>query len=130
MAIYIYILLQAVEQIRIAEEEKITKEKIKEVEEEWQNNLLNWKSKRRQNKTPAEAEAEQREENNRRIRTFSQILNEKAKSGQTLAYNLQSYISSSNDDTDFLGHLGTCLNTYIYIYKDVHIFRYVPIYIN
>jgi len=43
-----------VEQIKLAEEVKITKEKIKEVEEEWQNNLLNWKSKRRQSKSNSE----------------------------------------------------------------------------
>lgn len=38
---------QAMEQIKLAEEVKITKEKIKETEEEWQNNLMSWKSKRK-----------------------------------------------------------------------------------
>ena len=45
---------QAAEQIKLAEEVKITKEKIKEVEEEWQNNLMSWKSKRKLTKNNSE----------------------------------------------------------------------------
>ena len=43
----------------MAEEVKITKEKIKEVEEEWQNNLLSWKSKRRQSNNSSEGKLSQ-----------------------------------------------------------------------
>ncbi len=42
------------EQIKLAEKVKITKEKIKEVEEEWQNNLMSWKSKRKLTKNNSE----------------------------------------------------------------------------
>jgi hypothetical protein len=97
-----------VEQIRLAEEVKITKDKIKEVEEEWQNNLLNWKSKRRQSRgtcnvtsTRAQLEPENDEVNsNRKIKTFSEILNEKAKSGYRIGYNLHKYIRNGSEDDD------------------------------
>ncbi|CAG2116191.1 unnamed protein product [Medioppia subpectinata] len=42
------------EQIKLVEELKMTKEKIKEAEEEWQNSLHSWKSKRRQSKNSEE----------------------------------------------------------------------------
>lgn len=88
--------LQAVEQIRLAEEERITKEKIKEVEEEWQNNLLNWKSKRRQSRQSDNSEIDVIDDNHnnsgRKIRTFSEILNERAKCGGRIGYNLLDYV--------------------------------------
>uniref|UniRef100_T1K9A4 LIM zinc-binding domain-containing protein n=1 Tax=Tetranychus urticae TaxID=32264 RepID=T1K9A4_TETUR len=98
---------KAVEQIRLAEEVKITKDKIKEVEEEWQNNLLNWKSKRRQSRSTncplnSESLGEESEdpENPRKIKTFSEILNEKAKSGYRIGYNLSKYIRNGSEDDE------------------------------
>lgn len=97
---------KAVEQIRLAEEVKITKEKIKEVEEEWQSNLLNWKSKRRQTSSCGKLGDDEDESNNsvnsdRKIKTFSEILNEKAKSGHRIGYNLHRYLADGDgDDSD------------------------------
>ncbi|RWS05774.1 LIM and calponiny domains-containing protein 1-like protein, partial [Dinothrombium tinctorium] len=92
---------KAVEQIRLAEEVKITKEKIKEVEEEWQNNLLNWKSKRRQSRGNHNVdENETTDQQPRKIKTFSEIIKEKAKSGHRIGYNLDKYI----DDEAGYGH--------------------------
>lgn len=92
---------KAKEQIRLAEEVKITKEKIKEVEEEWQSNLLNWKSKRKVNKSgdggddskegSSNGDADADDEGKRKIKTFSEILTEKAKSGHRIGYNLHRY---------------------------------------
>ena len=89
--------------MKLAEEVKITKEKIKEVEEEWQNNLLSWKSKRRQGKrntTDEEEECEERNSinNSRKIKTFNEILNEKAKSGYRIGYNLHHYLMNEEDN--------------------------------
>uniref|UniRef100_T1L1L5 LIM zinc-binding domain-containing protein n=2 Tax=Tetranychus urticae TaxID=32264 RepID=T1L1L5_TETUR len=83
---------KAVEQIRLAEGVKITKEKNKEVEEEWRNNFLNWKSKRRQSRLTGGEESDSGDNQQRKIKTFSEILNEKAKSGQRIGYNLHKYI--------------------------------------
>ncbi|KAI1288130.1 LIM and calponin homology domains-containing protein 1 [Halotydeus destructor] len=98
---------KAVEQIRLAEEVKVTKEKIKEVEEEWQSNLLNWKSKRRQSKeTTSKPNSEENDDNDmdgedgngkRKIKTFTEILHEKAKSGHRLGYNLHRYVEGEED---------------------------------
>lgn len=92
--------LQAVEQIRLAEAVKITKEKIKEVEEEWQNNLLNWKSKRRQSRLTGGEESDSGDNQQRKIKTFSEILNEKAKSGQRIGYNLHKYIGMQDEEEE------------------------------
>lgn len=95
---------QAKEQIKLAEEVKITKEKIKEVEEEWQNNLLNWKSKRRQNKRNNDEELNSIN-NSRKIKTFSAILNEKAKSGHRIGYNLHHYLMNEDEDNNLIDQL-------------------------
>lgn len=99
--------VQAVEQIRLAEEVKVTKEKIKEVEEEWQSNLLNWKSKRRQSKEGGNSKngSEDGDDNgdapaSRKIKTFSEILNEKAKSGHRLGYNLSRYVEGEEESVE------------------------------
>lgn len=107
---------QAVEQIRLAEEVKITKEKIKEVEEEWQSNLLNWKSKRRSgnnlnnnnngssNNGSTELLDQGSNENDdaatRKVKTFTEILSEKAKSGHRLGYNLRRYVATDDEEDD------------------------------
>uniref|UniRef100_T1L6E7 DUF4757 domain-containing protein n=1 Tax=Tetranychus urticae TaxID=32264 RepID=T1L6E7_TETUR len=91
---------KAVEQIRLAEAVKITKEKIKEVEEEWQNNLLNWKSKRRQSRLTGGEESDSGDNQQRKIKTFSEILNEKAKSGQRIGYNLHKYIGMQDEEEE------------------------------
>ena len=109
---------QAKEQIRLAEEVKITKEKIKEVEEEWQSNLLNWKSKRRVNNNILEGD---KDDNNtgdgddsgdgkRKIKTFSEILNEKAKSGHRIGYNLHRYGYEDEEDDDISGIIRSSSN--------------------
>lgn len=82
---------KAVEQIKLAEKVKITKEKIKEVEEEWQNNLMSWKSKRKLTKNNSEDELVLSRNTNRKTKTFSEILNEKARSGGRIGYNLHRY---------------------------------------
>jgi hypothetical protein len=100
-----------VEQIRLAEEVKITKEKIKEVEEEWQSNLLNWKSKRRSgtslnnnDSTNGSSELLDQDGNgdetstSRKVKTFTEILSEKAKSGHRLGYNLRRYVTDNDDE--------------------------------
>ena len=90
----------------MAEEVKITKEKIKEVEEEWQSNLLNWKSKRRVNHNIDGSEKdgstgdEDSDAKSRKIKTFSEILNEKAKSGHRIGYNLHRYGYEAEEDDD------------------------------
>lgn len=95
---------KAVEQIRIAEEGNISKEKIKEVEEEWQNNLLNWKSKRRQQLTQTFEQApndlyEITDSNGgRKTKTFAEMMEERAKSGNRLGFHLQRYLSTDDDD--------------------------------
>lgn len=95
---------KAVEQIRIAEEGNISKEKIKEVEEEWQNNLLNWKSKRRQQLTQTFEQApndlyEITDSNGgRKTKTFAEMIEERAKSGNRLGFHLQRYLSTDDDD--------------------------------
>lgn len=80
----------------------MTKEKIKEVEEEWQSNLLNWKSKRRQSKENKNSDSEENGQDGpqRKIKTFSEILNEKAKSGHRLGYNLSRYVEGEEDGAD------------------------------
>lgn len=97
---------KAVEQIRIAEETKISREKIKEVEEEWQNNLLNWKSKRRQ-QLPNLAEHESNDPfdnsdagGGRKIKTFAEMLEQRAKSGNRLGFNLQRYIGADDEEDE------------------------------
>lgn len=83
----------------MAEEVKITKEKIKEVEEEWQSNLLSWKSKRKQSKRNNEEEFEEPNSiNQRKIKTFNEILHEKAKSGHRIGYNLHHYLTNEEGD--------------------------------
>ncbi|CAG2164748.1 unnamed protein product [Oppiella nova] len=92
---------KAVEQIKLAEEVKITKEKIKEVEEEWHNNLMSWKSKRRQSKNSSEDESGTSLATNRKTKTFSEILSDKAKSGQRIGYNLHKYLDGDlENETD------------------------------
>lgn len=96
---FLYFLsLQAVEQIRLADEVKITKEKLKEVEEEWQNNLIDWKSKRRKSRSSGADNEESEDNQPRKIKTFSEILNEKAKSGHRIGYNLQKYVGLEDDE--------------------------------
>lgn len=94
---------KAVEQIRIAEETKSSKEKIKEVEEEWQSNLLNWKSKRRQqlnHSIEQEPESENIEPGSgRKIKTFAEMIEQRAKSNNRLgAFHLKRYIGSGDDE--------------------------------
>lgn len=113
---------QAVEQIRLAEEVKITKEKIKEVEEEWQSNLLNWKSKRRSSNNLTGNSSSSPGNNNgssngsselldqgsnesddgttRKVKTFTEILSEKARSGHRLGYNLRRYVATDDEDEE------------------------------
>lgn len=100
---------QAVEQIRLAEEVKITKEKIKEVEEEWQSNLLNWKSKRRSSNNlnnngshggSSDLLDQEEDATGRKIKTFTEILSEKAKSGHRLGYNLRRYVATDDEDEE------------------------------
>lgn len=91
---------KAAEQIRIAEETKI-----KEVEEEWQNNLLKWKSKRRQqfhhSPEPNDLSTLGDVSNSgRKIKTFAEIIEERAKSGNRLGFHLQRYIGATDDDVD------------------------------
>lgn len=98
------------EQIRLAEEVKITKEKIKEVEEEWQSNLLNWKSKRRSsnnlnsgsNSQSGSTDLLDQDEDptTRKVKTFTEILSEKAKSGHRLGYNLRRYVATDDEDEE------------------------------
>lgn len=102
---------KAVEQIRIAEETRISKDKIKEVDEEWQNNLLNWKSKRRQQiNLPIETsrdslyntdnQGSDSANSQRKIKTFAEMLEERAKKGNRLNFHLQRYIGAEDDDDD------------------------------
>lgn len=96
------------EQIRLAEETNISKEKIKEVEEEWQNNLLNWKSKRRQQIT----QTLEHEPNNpfetsdssggRKIKTFAEMIEQRAKSGNRLGFHLQRYLGEEDEEERIL----------------------------
>ena len=101
---------------------KITKEKIKEVEEEWQSNLLNWKSKRRQSSERPVRENGFRDNNKNgidtngvdtngidtngvdgrgKIKTFSEILKEKSKSGARIGYNLHHYLEGEDQMAPF-----------------------------
>uniref|UniRef100_A0A6G1SNP3 LIM and calponin y domains-containing protein 1 n=1 Tax=Aceria tosichella TaxID=561515 RepID=A0A6G1SNP3_9ACAR len=101
---------KAVEQIRVAQESKITKDKIKEVEEEWQSNLLNWKSKRRQQFVGTHSNDNQQDEQNnndnqndanenaRKIKTFAEMIEERTKTGNRLNFHLERYIGSSESD--------------------------------
>lgn len=98
---------KAEEQIRVVQESNISKEKIKEVEEEWQNNLLNWKSKRRQQfvgqHDPQQRNDEQNADqgdnaNGRKIKTFAEMIEQRAKTGNKLNFNLERYIGSGDDD--------------------------------
>lgn len=106
------------EQIKLAEEVKITKEKIKEVEEEWQNNLMSWKSKRKLTKNNSEGlsllfnfkgstnlllllrldESLMQRNPNRKTKTFSEILHEKARSGARIGYNLHKYVDAELEE--------------------------------
>lgn len=93
---------KAVEQIKLAEETKISKSKIKEGEEEWQNHLLNWKSKRRQhtNHTVETNDPFESCDTNggRKIKTFAEMMEQRAKSGNRLGFHLQRYISAEDED--------------------------------
>jgi len=95
---------KAVEQIKLAEETKISKEKIKEVEEEWQNNLLNWKSKRRQQFTHTVETVDPFEMSDncggRKIKTFAEMIEQRAKSGNRLGFHLQRYIATDDDEDE------------------------------
>lgn len=101
---------KAVEQIRIADETKISKEKIKEVEEEWQNNLLNWKSKRRQQLSHSvDYEPDPGSDNNndcgtRKVKTFAEMIEQRAKSGNRLSFHLQRYAGTDGDEDDTEKH--------------------------
>lgn len=94
----------AVEQIRVAEESKISKNKIKEVEEEWQSNLLNWKSKRRQQFVGVHLNDNEDEQNNngpdsgRKIKTFAEMVEQRVKTGNRLNFHLQRYIGSDDSE--------------------------------
>ncbi|KAG9508665.1 hypothetical protein GZH46_02832, partial [Fragariocoptes setiger] len=94
---------KAVEQIKLAEEVKITKDKIKEVEEEWQNSMLNWKSKRRQQMSTCNSTNDfvfgddnsvDSSQNRRKIKTFAEMLEERAKAGARIGYDLHTYVES------------------------------------
>lgn len=98
---------KAVEQIRVAQESKITKDKLKEVEEEWQSNLLKWKSKRRQHfVAPSGNNGDEHEQNNnnlengggRKVKTFAEIIEQRARAGNRLNFNLQRYIGSGDEE--------------------------------
>ena len=96
---------KAEEQIRVAQESNISKEKIKEVEEEWQNNLLNWKSKRRQ-QIGHLVDNDQQNNNaqtndhgtGRKIKTFAEMIEQRNRNGNRLNFNLERYIGSGEDD--------------------------------
>ncbi|XP_022665250.1 uncharacterized protein LOC111264468 isoform X4 [Varroa jacobsoni] len=105
---------QAVEQIQLATESKITKEKVKEEEEEWQANLDKWKSARRQRvperllSRAEEAKRLMEEEEARQIRkvkTFSEMMQQRQSRQQAsphLGYNLsffsQEHIANHNEN--------------------------------
>ena len=65
--------------------------------------MLNWKSKRRQTSSTGKLGEDEDDSNNsnnseRKVKTFTEILNEKAKSGHRIGYNLHRYLSDGNDD--------------------------------
>lgn len=76
--------------------------------------MLNWKSKRRQTSSTGKLGDEDDEANNasncdRKVKTFSEILNEKAKSGHRIGYNLHRYLADGNeDDLDLSQLLSSC----------------------
>lgn len=109
------------EQIKLAEEVKITKEKIKETEEEWQNNLMSWKSKRKLTKNNSDGEYDDivivnkcaqlcflhsdtsmQPATNRKTKTFTEILEGKARAGARIGYNLQKYIGVDDEDENVM----------------------------
>lgn len=100
---------KAVEQIKLAEDSKISKNKIKEVEEEWQNNLLNWKSKRRQQFPTSTASENERNNSSfesndgssgRRYKTFAEMIEQRAKSGNRLSFHLQRYVGDDGYEAE------------------------------
>lgn len=96
---------KAVEQIRVAQESKITKDKLKEVEEEWQTNLNKWKSKRRQHFVGPSSNGGEQNNNDlenssgRKVKTFAEMIEQRARSNNTrLKFNLNRYIGSGDED--------------------------------
>lgn len=101
---------KAVEQIKLAKETKICKEQINEGEEEWQNNLQNWKLKRKQQISQTVEPSSPYDNNNslnasdicggRKIKTFAEIIEQRAKSGNRVGFHLQRYLSADDEDED------------------------------
>lgn len=97
---------KAVEQIKLSD----SKDKIKEVEEEWQNNLLNWKSKRRQqlvntveyNPRGSFDINEGDANNHRKVKTFAEMLDQRAKVGTRLGFNLMRYIENDDENGSYI----------------------------
>ncbi|XP_055926594.1 uncharacterized protein LOC129958281 [Argiope bruennichi] len=99
---------KAEQQIKLTKEVKITREALKEGEEEWQSNLDNWKSRRRkvsekviqraEEMRQIEAEEQLRQDQylqqQRKIKKFSEIVEKRS---STRTYNLDLYIGQGND---------------------------------
>lgn len=98
---------KAEQQIKLTKEVKITREALKEGEEEWQSNLDNWKSRRRkvsekviqraEEMRQIEAEEQLRQDQylqqQRKIKKFSEIVEKRS----SRSYNLDLYIGQGND---------------------------------
>ncbi|KFM81203.1 LIM and calponin domains-containing protein 1, partial [Stegodyphus mimosarum] len=99
---------KAEQQIKLTKEVKITREALKEGEEEWQSNLDNWKSRRRkisekviqraEEMRQIEAEEQLRQEQlllqQKKIKKFSEIVEKRSSSRN---YNLDFYIGQGDD---------------------------------
>ncbi|GBL83836.1 hypothetical protein AVEN_132710-1 [Araneus ventricosus] len=99
---------KAEQQIKLTKEVKVTREALKEGEEEWQSNLDNWKSRRRkvsekviqraEEMRQIEAEEQFRQDQylqqQRKIKKFSEIVEKRS---STRSYNLDLYIGQGND---------------------------------
>ncbi|GFU18220.1 PDZ domain-containing protein [Nephila pilipes] len=98
---------KAEQQIKLTKEVKITREALKEGEEEWQSNLDNWKSRRRkvsekviqraEEMRQIEAEEQLRQDQylqqQKKIKKFSEIVEKRS----SRSYNLDLYIGQGND---------------------------------
>uniref|UniRef100_T1IPJ8 LIM zinc-binding domain-containing protein n=1 Tax=Strigamia maritima TaxID=126957 RepID=T1IPJ8_STRMM len=98
---------KAEEQIKKSEEVKKLKTHTRQDEEEWQNNLDNWKSKRRQishktverteERKKLEVESEEKSAKSKKSKTFSEMMEERSKRGRKLNYFSEDW---DNDDFD------------------------------
>lgn len=97
--------LKAEEQLKLAKEIKISRQKLRDEEEEWQSNLDSWKSRRKKHSEKTlqrvevmrEIEEQEKQQHQRKIKTFSEMMEERA--NKPRSYNFAIYQAENEEKT-------------------------------